>query len=76
MGNPIEGVDYFVHIVPFPVDAGCDGAVTPNPDGTYSVYLDARTTFERRIRAVRHEIDHISCDDFYNERCIKDVEGF
>lgn len=75
MRNPIEGIDFFVRIVDFPVSAGCDGAVTPNADDTYSVYLDARTTWERRKIACDHEIEHIEREDFFNGKDIRKVEG-
>ena len=77
MREPIENIDYFVRIVDFPVGCGCDGAVTPNPeDDTYSVYLDARTTYERRKLACDHEVDHIKNNDLFNDKDIRKVEGF
>ena len=71
----IEGADYFVRLVDFPVGAGCDGAITPNDDGTYSIYLDARTTFERQKKAFKHELDHANNNDFYNDKDIEAVEN-
>ena len=75
MGKLIEGADYFVRVIPFPAGSGCDGAVTPNPDGTYSVYLDACTTFERRKLACDHEVSHMEDQDFWNGKDIRMVEG-
>lgn len=76
MNRPIEGVDFFVHLVDFPQNAGCDGAVTPNPeDDTYSIYVDARTTWERQKTAFDHEVDHIRNNDFYSNADIRKVEG-
>lgn len=74
MRKPIEGVDFFVRVVDFPVGVRCDGAVTPNADDTYSVYLDARTTCERRKMACDHEVRHIYDDDLYNGNDIRKVE--
>ena len=74
MLRPIDGADYFVRVVPFPVGCGCDGCVTPNDDGTYSIYIDARTTAERQIIAFDHELLHITNDDFSNGRDISEVE--
>lgn len=77
MGRPIEGIDFFVRLVNFPRNSGgCDGAVTPNDDGTFSVYLDARTTAERQLITCDHEVQHIENNDFYNNKSIKEVEGF
>ena len=66
----IENADYFVRLVDFPVDSGCDGIVTPNDDSTFSIYLDARTTRERQLKACNHEIKHIEHNDFDG----KDIE--
>lgn len=70
----IEGVDYFVRLVNFPVDSGCDGMVTPNDDDTYSVYLDARSTRERNMAACIHEVRHIEHGDFDDGRGIEVAE--
>ena len=75
MRKPIEGVDFFVRVVDFPIGSGCDGAVTPNSDDTYSVYLDARTTRERQKTACDHERSHIWNNDFCNGEDIRKVEG-
>lgn len=72
--GPIEGADFFVRVIPFPAGCGCDGAVTPNDDGTFSVYLDARTTAERQRRACDHEVRHIEHDDFYRDAPISQIE--
>lgn len=70
----IEGADYFVRLVDFPVGCGCDGMVTPNDDSTYSIYLDARTTHERQVTACSHEVKHIEHNDFDNARDIEQAE--
>ena len=75
MENLIEDADFFVRVIPFPAGSGCDAAVTPNPDGTYSVYLDARTTWERRRIACDHEVLHMVNGDFWNDCDIRMVEG-
>ena len=71
----IEGCDYFVRVVPFPVGAKPHGMVMPNDDGTFSVYLDARVTHERRRQSCDHEVAHISDGDFYSDRPIEEVES-
>lgn len=74
MAKLIEGADYFVRVVPFPSGCGCDGSVTPNDDGTFSIYLDSRTNRERQMLAYDHEIKHVVGDDFYNVRNITEIE--
>lgn len=65
--------DHIVRIVNLPW--GVHGCVTPNDDGTFSIYLNARDTHERNIKAYWHEVGHIVRDDFYNGLPIEEVEG-
>lgn len=74
----IPGVDYFLRWVPFPEDNGTEGgAVTPNDDGTYSVYLDESLLFNmnKARRTWRHEEDHILNGDFDNGKPISEIEN-
>lgn len=70
--NLIEGADYFVRLVDLPLEIA--GMVTPNNDGTFSIYLNARTSRKRQKEACDHEIRHIKNDDFYNGKPISEVE--
>jgi Zn-dependent peptidase ImmA (M78 family) len=69
----IENQDYFVRVIPFPVYS-IGGAVTPNDDGTFSVYINANLSLERQRKALKHELDHIENDDFYNGKPITEIE--
>ena len=70
---PIEGIDYYVRVVPFPVRS-TGGMVMPNDDGTYSVYINALLSEDRQRKALKHELDHIINGDFYNEKPIEEIE--
>lgn len=70
----MEGVDYFVRVIPFPVGR-VGGMVTPNDDGTYSVYINANLDRERQMEAYRHELKHIANGDFYNGKPIEEIEN-
>ena len=70
----IEGADYFVRVVPFPIYK-VGGMVIPNDDGTYSVYLNARVDSIHQRRAGEHELDHIEDGDFYNDKSIEEIEN-
>lgn len=70
----LPDADYFIRVVPFPRGVPCNGMVTPNEDGTYSVYLNAGATHEQRDRAYRHELRHIENDDFYSDKPISEIE--
>ena len=58
----IEGVDYFVRVVRLP--HGIHGAISPNEDDTYNIYLNADDTPERQEKALDHEVRHVRRKDF------------
>lgn len=61
---PIENADYFIRYMKLPPKIWA--FVTPNDDGTYSVYLDPRRSREQQIEDYTHELNHILNDDLYN----------
>lgn len=69
----IDGADFFVRVVKFPVTTP-GGMVMPNDDGTYSIYLNSELNWERQVEAYRHEVGHIENDDFYNDKSIEEIE--
>lgn len=64
MGLPIENCDYFIRYMKLPPKIWA--FVTPNDDGTFSIYLDPRRSREQQIEDCLHELKHILNDDFYN----------
>ena len=70
----IENSDYFVHLVPFPPGM-YDGAVMPNDDGTFSIYIDSNADDEHRRIALEHELNHIRLDHFYSEKPLDVIEA-
>lgn len=68
----IENQDYFVRVIPLPCNL-C-GMVTPNDDGSFSVYINADIDDQRKKEALDHELEHIENDDFYNGRPITEIE--
>ena len=56
--------DYFVRYMKLPPKIWA--FITPNDDGTYSIYLDPRRSREQQIEDYIHELKHILDDDFYN----------
>lgn len=69
---PIEGVDYYVRIVDLPIGIG--GMVTPNEDGTYSVYINARLSRQQNINSLEHERNHMAHDDFSRDLPVETLE--
>ena len=73
MTKPIEGADYVVRQVDFG-DATIPGAVRPNDDDTYSIYINSRTSQETQRKTLDHEVAHIAGDDFHNNKPIREIE--
>ena len=46
------------------------GMVIRNEDDSYTILTDPNDSFERRMIAAKHELDHINGGDF----CIEDVQ--
>ena len=69
----LEGVDYFIYLMPMP--KGIYACVVTNPDGTYSVYLDPRRSFDQLLKDLEHELNHIIREDFYNGLPIYVIEA-
>ena len=72
MRKPIQGIDYFVYFQPMHGSIG--GYITPNPDGTFSIYLNERLNRERNMKTLAHEEQHIISEDFYNGLPLEIVE--
>ena len=68
----IENADFFVRIVDMP--HGIHGCVTPNDDGTFSVYLNAHDNSVRNRQACDHERKHIESDHFCEDD-VRDAEA-
>lgn len=68
----VEGADYFIRVVDLPPRVG--GLVSPNPDGTYNLYLDEKQSRLQQIDSYIHEYLHMDNDDFYNGKSISEIE--
>lgn len=51
------------------------GYTVSNPDTTYTIILNSRLTFERRMQAYNHELHHISNGD-YDRKIDADILEF
>ena len=69
----IPECDFIVRTIILPPGVG--GFVTPNDDGTFSIYINANNPEEKQLRSYRHELHHILNDDFYNDLPIEIVEA-
>lgn len=55
--------DHYVRLVELPPTVL--GVTLPNDDGTFSVYINARLGDEARRETLRHELEHMARDHFY-----------
>ena len=62
-----------VYLVPLP--GTIKAAVRLAPDGFPSIYINDALAPEARRRALRHELQHIERDDFYNALPIEEIEA-
>lgn len=68
----LENCDYFVRLVNLPGSVG--GVLTPNNDGTYSMYLNASHSGDMLLEDYLHELEHIENDDLYGDKDIREIE--
>ena len=69
----LEGVDYFIYFMKMPPKIYA--FVSPNNDGTWSIYLDPRRDKPHRIKDLNHELKHIYRGDFYSIRSVYELEN-
>lgn len=62
-----------IYMVPFP--GTIKAAVRLDKEGFPSIYINDLLSPAARKRALEHELQHISRDDFYNDHSIEEVEG-
>lgn len=73
MSYPIEGEDYWIHYMTLP--PGIYAFAYANDDGTYTIVLDPRRTFDQQLDDWEHELWHIIRDDFYSDKPIEEIEN-
>ena len=54
--------DIFIRMIDMP--GSFPGMTIEDADGDYNVYINAQLSQARRIKAYRHEMDHIRHNDF------------
>ena len=69
----LENFDYFVYYKELPPKIFA--CVMLNPDGTYTVWLDPRRSYDQLRADFDHEMRHIIRGDFYNGLPIQRIEA-
>ena len=64
--------DYFVRLVALPIRV--EGVTVPNSDGSFSVYINAALSEQRRAEVLRHELRHIASEHFYTDMPVARME--
>lgn len=64
--------DYQVYIVKLPTSVR--GAVTIDPDGYPSIYINACLSRSQQYAALSHELRHLRRNDMFSSRTIREVE--
>jgi len=64
--------DINVVLMPFPTKI--KEAVTPNPDATYTIFLNSRLSQSEQEKAYRHALFHIENGDFERVRSVGEIE--
>ncbi len=54
---------------------GVSEIVTPNEDGSHTVFLNARHTAEKNREAYKHAVDHIRNNDFQSDMTAQEIES-
>lgn len=62
-----------VQVLDFKTTCGTE-LVTPNEDGTYTVLINARMSYETQRKALLHALGHIFNDDFEKEN-VQQIEA-
>lgn len=61
--------DIFIQLVNFPTTT--KEAVTPNEDGSYTIFINARLSSEEQMKSYQHALKHIQRNDFAKENVQK-----
>lgn len=66
-------IDYNIQLIDFP-SGKVHEAVTPNEDGSVTIFLDKNATFESQRKRFLHVMKHLSRDDFEKED-VQEIES-
>lgn len=64
--------DFHVYLLPF--DGDVEGCVTMDENCFYSIYINSNLPPDRQRKVLKHELNHILNNDFYNELPINVIE--
>ncbi len=53
------------------MDMSANEAVTENEDGSYTIFINARLSYEKQMQSYLHAMRHIAGDDFQKDNVQK-----
>lgn len=67
--------DYNINVQILDFGNSIPATVTINDDGSFSIFLNARLSYERRLEAYLHEMRHIQNQDFCGDMSVDEMEA-
>ena len=55
------------------MDMTTNEAVTENEDGSYTIFINARLSYEKQMQSYLHAMRHITGEDF-SKNCVQTIE--
>lgn len=59
-----RGTKYMVNVRLLQLPVTIRGFVKENEDGTYTIVLNSRLSYEQNLKTYKHELSHIANNDF------------
>ena len=56
------------------IDMEVPGVTVLDENGDYNMYINARLTYEQRLKTYNHEIKHINLGHFYDNKSVTENE--
>lgn len=53
-----------INVVQIPMEHGMHEMITQNQDGSFTIFINARDSHERRMESYNHALHHINNNDF------------
>ncbi len=66
--------EYYIRYVPLPVSL--KGITVEDAAGFYNIYINSLLSYEEQQKAIKHELTHVSRNDFDQEKPLHLVEAY
>lgn len=69
----VQNNEYVVRLIDLPCAVKAMTAL--DDEGFPNIYINSKLSQEAQYKALKHELNHLDRDDFYNDLDIRTVEG-